>query len=132
MPNHEFKILPSRQYGLLISLIIIASFILVIGLPLQLVIKFSLCLFLLVYGYTLLKHRNTLTALHYIGKGRWLISSNNQVRSASLRGDTTVTARVSVLRFRIDNQIWPKSYVIFRDALAPDQYRKLIVIMRMG
>lgn len=73
-----------------------------------------------------------MTVLKYSGEGRWVIFINNTEIAASLLGDTTVTGVVSVLRFRVAHRMRPYSFVIFRDTLLADQYRQLLVILKMG
>ena len=136
MPSHEFRLTPSKQFILLISITLLSSLIIILTLPANLWIKCFLILILFVYGYSLfyehglLKGRQSITAIKY-HQGSFHIMQDNQMIAATLLGDSTATGFVCILRFRVINRIRPHSCVIFRDSLPPHRYRQLLVILKM-
>lgn len=136
MPNHEFNLKPSKQYIFIICIVFLLSLAIIISLPIGGVIKLSGVFLTLMYGAyllwnnVLLRGRQSVTVLRVDEDSRWQVSIAKQILDAELLGDSTVTGVVSVLRFRIENQRWPISCVIFRDSLPPDRYRQLVVQLK--
>lgn len=130
MQNHVFNLRPSKIYAFLISLIIITSMLIWVCLPISLTLKIAGLIVLPGYGIYLLRNRQLISAIKY--NGEWSIARGKVMIEASLQGDSTVTAYVLILRFRVPGKKWPISSVIFRDALPGDQYRQLLVVLRMS
>jgi len=111
--------------------------VVVLSLPVHVAIKWSGSVLLLVYGvyvfyrHVLLGGRDAITKLR-CDEDSWFIFINNQWVDVDLRGDTLVTGRVLVLRFRAVHRIRPYSCVIFKDGLPKGCYRELLVGCRLG
>lgn len=136
MLNLEFKLKPSKQYLTLLFTVFVISMVIVLTLPLEWWIKLIglLCLFLyggrILWQFGLLRSKHSIISIRHHSDGRWLLHTHKKVYEAELRGDSTVTGWVSILRFRILKRFWPKSCVVFRDSLRTDDYRKLLVVLR--
>ncbi len=51
---------------------------------------------------------------------------------AKLRGDSTVTTLVSILRFDLPARRQIATCMVFKDSLPAEDYRRLISLVRMG
>jgi hypothetical protein len=129
MQNHVFKLQASKLHGFLIVITIFTTILIWLCLSLSLVLKIAGIIFLLAYGIHLFRNRQPIKTIKY--NGEWSIERNNILTEASLQGDSIVTGYVSILRFRIVGSRRTLSCVIFRDALQMDEYRQLLVILRM-
>lgn len=63
--------------------------------------------------------------------GHWQLSTHTQQLTAELRGDSTVTGFVSVLRFRVEKRVLPISCVVFKDSLNPQLYHQLLRVCHL-
>jgi len=137
MPDLEFNFRPSKQYLLIISLILLTSMVIVLALMLGVWIKLLIFILIMGYGghifwkYGLLQSRHSITGIRRHSDGRWHLYTQDNTYHADIRGDSTVTSLVSVLRFRVDRKSLPVSCIVFRDSLPPDFYRQLIVLLKM-
>jgi hypothetical protein len=137
MLDHAFHFKPSKHYLTLMSVVLFASLIIVLCLPLAGWIKGLSFLLIAVYGghilwqFGFLRSKQSIVSIRRDSEGRWLLCTNNNVQVAELSGDSTVTGWVSVLRFYVHKRLSPKSCIVFRDSLPHDQYRKLLVVLRM-
>jgi hypothetical protein len=137
MLDLEFKLKPSKFYLLLQMAILIASGVIVLCLPVAMWLMTILLLVLSIYGaymlwqFGFLLSPYSVISLRRHQDGSWLLQTNNKTYNAELRGDSTVTGFVSVLRFRLPKQSWPLSCIIFRDSLQADFYRRLLVVLKM-
>jgi hypothetical protein len=78
----------------------------------------------------LLQGSSNIQALQFNQDG-WVLRHANEKSPAKLCGDSTVTRWVCVLRFKLPEKKRKVSCVIFRDALEPTEYRRLLVTARM-
>lgn len=133
-PDWVFK--PSRCYLVFLLLLLLGSFIILLALPLMISLK---CLLILSFcGYSLylyqktylLRGGQTIKAIKALPDGQWEVSTPTRVYRADLLGQSTVTAYVAVLRFKIKERHFPLSCVIFPDSLAPGAYRELLFTLR--
>lgn len=83
------------------------------------------------YGQYLFTLARQKVRLVYTSEGKWLFEDKNITLEGTLRGDSTVTPYVSVLRWQINGQKSVKNLIIFRDSLSKNDYRQLMVIIRM-
>ncbi|HEX4044738.1 MAG TPA: protein YgfX [Gammaproteobacteria bacterium] len=146
--NHEFILKPSRQYCIFFALLVGLSLIIFISLPLAWLTK-GMGLFIqgsyssyLFWRYVSLKSSRSIIGIKKQSDTHWLLIMPNGSYSAKLRGDSTITRWVSILRFNLMNNndkannkeekyiFWPVTCVIFRDSLATDYYRKCVVLLR--
>jgi hypothetical protein len=136
MLNLDFKLRPSKYYLILITGVILMTEIILFSLSWKAIFLGGL-LILIYGGHLIAKEGLMLTQAAIIGfkrqnNNQWLLYTQKSVLEGTLRGDSTVTTWVSVLRFNVSGHFWPVSCVIFNDALASDSYRKLLVAVRMG
>ncbi len=138
MQDREFKLNPSRLSILLMMTILLVSLIIALSLPISIGLKGLGMVFIMLYGiaiiwqFGLLRSRRSIIAIKHHQDGRWQLFMRDTCHEAVLRGDSTVTGLVSVLRFQVPKHARPKSCLIFRDSLGFDLYRQLLVILKMG
>lgn len=138
MQDREFKLFPSRFYCLFLALMMLGSAVIALMLPLQFWLRTLIFAFLIVYGarifwqFALLRSKNSVIKMTKLTDKRWRLTTPGGVVEADLRGDSTITTVVSVLRFGISGSRRPLSCMVFRDSLRADDYRRLISIIRMG
>jgi hypothetical protein len=65
-------------------------------------------------------------------QNNWRISMQQGVYSAKLCGDSTITSVAMVLRFQIEGAFSKHSCLIMRDSLATDNYRELMVLLKIS
>jgi hypothetical protein len=137
MQNHVFKLFPSKLYILLILTTLLTSILIFLCLSLSIWLKLPGCLFLLAYGAHLfwskglLRGRDAITELQVASDKRFRFYQAGKLHEASLLGDSTVTGWISVLRFKMSGKRFPVSCVILNDSLPADQYRQLLLILKM-
>lgn len=136
MQDHEFILRPSRWYLGITCLLAVASIGIVVCLTINVVLKLCLLTVVVAYSmhilwhYVLMQSKRAIIAIRRLSEGGWYICTLEQSDSVILQGDSTVTNYVMILRFRSANAFWPRSCVIFPDALKPDLYRRLLVILK--
>lgn len=137
MLDLEFKLKLSKHYLILMLTIFLVSIDIVFMLPIPLWIKVLASLLVAIYGvsviwqYVLLRSRNSIISIRRQSDGTWLLQTNRNKYTADLCGDSTVTALISILRFREPKNFWRRTAIIFRDSLGVEQYRKLLVALKM-
>jgi hypothetical protein len=135
--NSEFILKPSRQFFMLQLVAWVSSILITCTLPVHGVIKLMLILVVssycgfMVWRYGLLRGKSVVLALKHREDNFWQLREHDATYQAELMGNSTVTPWVTVLQFRLPNQILRKHCVIFRDSLIPDRYRQLMVTVRM-
>ena len=82
-------------------------------------------------GYYFLKSRAIKEIIFQYDQASQLIGANQQKITGYLRGDSTITRWVSVLRFAIPEKYFSISVVVFQDAIPPEEYRKLLRYCRV-
>ncbi len=136
MQNHEFKLHPSRFYCLFLVLMLFGSGIIIVMLPFSewlttlLLVVLSCYGFFLLYKFALLRAAFSVTALKKIDGKRWQVITRAGALDSILRGDSTVTTLVSVLRFDVSGQKRPLVCMVFRDSMPADDYRRLVATIR--
>ncbi|GEM_PF-1073825 len=133
----EFKLQPSKKYLILLTILLAVSSMIVLSLPFNLGVKIIGLLFVGCYGGWLVWHVGLLrspwavTCLQPCGENQWLLQTSHSSYLAELRGDSTLTRWVAVLRFNHPQQFMPSSCIIFRDSfLEADLYRQLLIHCR--
>lgn len=135
MLDLHVKLQLSRQFMVLILLVVGGCLLISISLPWAIAAKVLLFLTITGYGsylfwrYGLLKSPNAITQLAYKGK-HWQLYDQQGPVDAELCGDSTVTTWVCVLRFRVAEKKLKRTCIIFCDALAPDEYQRLLAVVR--
>ncbi len=138
MPSHEFKIMPSLFYSIFLGVTLLASMVVMALLPWSLWLKLVGMLVVGVYGaaifwrYALLRAQLSVTGIAQLEHGQWQVTTAGGDVNAVLRGDSTVTSIISVLRFDFPGLRRPVSCIICRDSLRADSYRRLLGVVRMG
>lgn len=138
MPDQNFKLKPSYQYLLFLSLVLLVSFVIIFRLEMVLWMRALLLAILTFYGVTLLYHtvflrgQNSVKALRKLEDGKWLLtfSEEGSQKVAELANDSVVTGLIAILRFKLPDKKWPISCIIFMDSLPPDQFRQLRILIK--
>ena len=136
MRDREFVIKPSFYYSTILIIFIAASFCLAVSLAISIWIKRIVLVLVGVYGgilvwhFGFLKANDSIIRIRRLSDGQWQVQSNQHVYKATLKGDSTVTTVVSILRFQANNKRWPITCVIFPDSLPADGYRQMVVTLR--
>lgn len=137
MQNHVFKLHPSRFYCLFLGLMLLGSGVIILLLPVVFWLKTLFLAVLIVYGiflfqkFALLRAAFSVVGLQKQDGKQWRVETRTAVFDAVLRGDSTVTTLVSVLRFDVSGQRRPVVCMVFRDSLPAEEYRRLIGVIRM-
>lgn len=136
MLNHVFSFKPSRLYLFLLGLSYILSVVVFLYINVFWVFKIILLALTTLYSYSVLKQQGLLQhdeAILCLTKDNkyWLVKTKQGEHQAELLGDSTVSSFASLLRLKSlqTNQIY--TTLIFPDSLEFDQYRKLLVVLRM-
>lgn len=138
MPSQEFKIIPSLFYSAFLGATLLASMVVIALLPWSLWLKLVGMAVVGAYGtaifwrYALLRAQLSVTGVAQLEHGQWQVITVGGNVNAVLRGDSTVTSLVSVLRFDFPGERRPVSCIICRDSLRADGYRRLLGVVRMG
>ncbi len=147
MLNPVFQLHLSKQYLIFLGIISMLSLLIVVTLPLQLslkcvsVILLSLYILFIFWRDGFLKSKQAIISLHKQTDGSWLVQTRTACyQQTQLRGDSTVTRWVSVLRFQVVGRRFPLSCIIFRDSLTANQeasvssnvYRQLLLNVKFG
>ena len=120
------------------AIIFIAAAVMMMSLSFSLIYKLIGLALIILYGaqtlwrYGFLRDTKSVQSIQMIEDKKWRVSFRNVVMTGELLGDSTVTSYLSVLRFKFDDRRYPVSCIVFRDSLPKDQYRDLIVTIRMG
>ncbi len=134
MRKSEFKLKPSFQYAVIALFLLIAAFCILFTVSMSAWIRYIAIFVLLAYGYRVLirnvylRGHDAIHTLRYAGK-HWQLVQQNETLIAELLGSSFVSSWFCVLRFRAVGRVLPISCVVFRDALKPDEYRQLLVIL---
>lgn len=136
MQNIDINIKPSKVFNALIIIVFFVSILITIYLPIHSKIIVLVCILNVIYTmyifwtHGLLKSAQSINAIRYLSDRTWLITTAKNHYVGELCGDSTITRWVSVLRFKQPDRWQKQSMVLFRDALAPLQYRQLLVQLR--
>ena len=136
MQDLELIIKPSFYYLAALIIFIAMSLYIAASLPISIWVKLNVLLLVAVYGgiliwhFGLLKAKDSIIRIRRLSDGKWQVQSNQKIYEAILKGDSTVTTAISVLRFQANNKRWPITCVIFPDSLPQDVYRRMLVALR--
>lgn len=132
MQKLEIQLRVSKQFLLLFGAIIISCALIILYLPIALILK--IFLWLLTIGYSVpIFYRDILLRspksikkiiMHYPD---WSIQIGDQMHKVIVRGDSTVTSKLSILRFNTLEKKFKCSSIVFKDAMLADEYRQLLV-----
>ncbi|WP_335943606.1 protein YgfX [Pseudomonas sp. G166] len=82
--------------------------------------------------HLLLSHRRAFCGLRRDAAGWQLWSRARGWQPVQLRADSLALPMIVVLRFRLPDEWWVRSLCVPRDALAPDEHRRLRVRLRFS
>jgi len=110
------------------------AMVIILTLTIAFFVKLICLISVLAYSRLILPKHVLLTSLLSVRRlfltenGKWGIETGLGKQVVTIRGDSTLTGIVSVLRFEVGKKIG--SCVIFKDAVKGDEYRKLLVLLR--
>lgn len=132
----DFSFQPSKIYASLLITTFFLSIVIVLNLTVTVCLKLIIMIAVSIYlahifiRYILLKSQYSIIRLQLLSNDHWNIHTPTKCFVAQLRGDSTVTNSISILRFRINDNGKTISCVIFRDSLINREYRELLVCLR--
>ena len=140
MREKEFNLQPSQFFIALLIIVQLACLIIILTVKISWWVKISLFLLVCLYGINifwrdaLLRSNRAIHTIKRLTNDEWQVITKRGKFSAYLCGDSTVTAYVSILKFKYSGKriLWPISCVIFPDSLKPGDYRKLLVTLKCG
>jgi hypothetical protein len=137
MHDHVFNLKSSRYYLILLVVLAVATTSMILYTPLYSWLKLLLIVFTVSYAWWEVSREVFLQGVWAVKAirfhdGLWRLTYNLGETTAKLRGDSIVTRFVIVLRFELPSRFGAKSCVIFPDSLQAQEYRKLLVILRMS
>jgi hypothetical protein len=132
MRDHVFNLRPSMYGRAILLFVMTTSLALILFLPLMLVYQLILLILLSCYGIYIARRLGIMTStrLNYRQDGTWLWQSANQVIVGKLRGDSTITTYVIILRFQSKEWRFPINCIVFRDSLDETSYRQLLMLLQ--
>lgn len=138
MPKIHIKLETSKQFCLLLMTVVLASLNIIFLLKLAIIYKLFIVLSTLAYAgiiahqFVFLRAKRALVNLISIESNELkLIDLKGKIIQARLRGDSTVSRWVSILRFDIPGERFAKTCIIFRDAIPANDYRQLLVYLKI-
>lgn len=130
MQNIDIHLKPSKIAIFLNLFLWLGSIGAVISLHQAIGLKIAALLLIVGYGIRLGMSSHAIRGLKHISGEHWLIRRNQGECMAILRGDSTVTLWLCVLRFTIPGEKSYYSCLLFRDSFEFDMYRRLLVRLR--
>jgi hypothetical protein len=138
MQKIDFRLHPSKFYCFFLALTLVMSVVVVIALSVSMLFKALLAGLVMAYGwmiyrrYALLRSPLSIIGFAKLENGKWQVSTRVDHTEAVLKGDSTVTSLVTILRFQFPGRRLPVASIIMRDSLNAEAYRQLIATLRMG
>ncbi len=115
----------SKQFLLLNLSLLLGSMAIIFYLSFGIILKGLLLIFVLIYGFFILRQSQPWHTIRHDNSGWWLDEFN-----IDILGESTVTAHVTILRFVISPGRRKQTCIIFKDAMTGDQYRQFVVRLR--
>lgn len=137
MHDQEFHLQPSKIGQYLMLGISIASIVIVLNLSMAIywkclgVVLVGLYASIIFWKKFLLKSTHSILSLRCTIDGQWQIQTANGEAKIEILRESTVTPWVTILCLKMKNKFFPLSCIIFRDSLAKDYYRKLVVALKL-
>ena len=135
MATLEIKLQPSKCYIVLLTVVLVMTLIVTISLSFtwwqKLILFFAIILYCIYfsYFYVFLQAKQSIFSIKLLDEktNHWLLFTKQGSYQAALRGDSTVTRWVSVLRFQLINARFKRyACVIFPDSLKHEHYQTLL------
>jgi len=142
MQNIDISIKPSKQFIALLLLALITSLGVILIIPLSLWHRLLLIMLVITYSawivksHGLIHNAHSILKLQLLSKGLCRLYYPGYFIEGTIRGDSTVTIYLSILRFSILALDNPKnksrivSCVLFRDSMDKTSYRQLLLWLR--
>jgi hypothetical protein len=136
MQKIDIQLEPSRIFSGLIVIVCVGCISITLSLSLGWILKIVLMMSELAYcSWILWVHGRLLSpssvvGLQLLAEGQCYLKYPLRIIEAKIRGDSTVTTAVCVLRFKIPDKRRAVSCVIFKDSMEREMYRKLLVWLR--
>lgn len=136
MQRIDIPLQPSKWLIGLLGCVLIGSIGVIVSLSLPGLVKILLIIITLAYGTAslwvtgLMKGTRSIIGLQLLTEGGCQLHYPSHTITAAIEKDSTVTAVLCVLRFKVPGQRLRPSCVIFKDALEGEKYRQLLVWLR--
>jgi len=136
MQRIDIELKPSRIFLSLIGLVVVGSLGIAASLSIAWVFKIVIIISVLGYGtwilwvVGLMKGADSIVGLQLLSDGSYNLRYPLCIIEAEMKGDSTVTNAVCVLRFRVPGKRLKVSCVVFKDSVDRELYRKLLVWLR--
>jgi len=130
MPVLDIPLHPSKQFFVLMVMVLFISYGIVFTLPIGgggkilLISLISVYSFPLAYQQVLLKGKNAIVKIHFKSQ-QWQIYRHNQLLPVCLCKESIVTSGICMLRFKSTDENKKYAIVIFGDSLLPEDGRGL-------
>ena len=133
MQKNNFSFQPSKQYLSILTIILIASTLIILFYIPNFILKIAALFSLLIYAKpiyqaAILKNPNAILSIKYMNNDQWLLQTPKGEYYAKITGDSTVTSYFCLLRFQSEKQ--HVSSIVMKDSLLADDYRRLLVRLR--
>ena len=121
MQNNRIEISISKQFIILISILLSSTLMIICFLQCALLMKIMLIGIVLGYGFYILFHYGFLWGQHSIiaitrDGDDWILHEKDKSQAAKLCGSSTVTHTVCILRFIISGKRFKCVCIVFRDS----------------
>jgi len=129
----HFRLNPSYYFLAFIVIAVLLSVGVIIILEMHWYLKiFTMsCVFIYawycLYKQGFLKSSTAIIEIIHIENQDWYLLTATNHYQAELLGDSTMTTKLSILRFSIPGKFFTKSCVIFSDSMACDHYKQLLI-----
>ncbi len=136
MQKIDIRLKPSRQFISLIALVWVGSAGCMMSLSIPWFLKILFIISGLVYGSRILwvsglmMSSSSIIGLQLLADGSCSLQYPMHTMAAEVKGDSTVTTALCVLRFSVQGKRWKTSCIIFKDSLEREIYRELLVWLR--
>jgi len=133
----DFQLRPSQRLLALFGVLLLISFSAILILPINAGLKFLMCMLISAYiwhicrQYALLKSKEAIVRIIRLNDGRWrLVTANGKGCIASLSGQSTITAHLSILNFRFTEKPGRQNCIIAGDSLDGKLYQYFLMTVR--
>lgn len=128
---------PSKIFILCLILLAFASMVLVFCLSIKWPYRYSLIFIILfyvidnIYNYGLLSGRNAIVRLQLLKEDDWQLTTQQGIFLAKLHSVSMINSFMMVLLFKLEKKRLLRTSVIVRDSINKENYRDLLVYLRM-
>lgn len=135
MQKIDIELRPSKIFMGLMAGIVVGCLALIASLSIGWLLKVALIISVVSYGWwiawvdVLLKGADSILGIQLLADGSCQVRYPLGVMAAEIKGDSTVTTVVSVLRFNVQDKRKVTS-VIFKDSIGQEKYRQLLVWLK--